>query len=210
MMLSTNGGPASPTADGWVNYAIPVIAGLMYRDSVEVDELKHPFRVETLGVVADSAGAGRFRGAPAREVTYAALENPVQVVIPCDGQFAPPRGVNGGHDGTPGSTHLIDHNGGIAKLPNLVNMQIRKDQRLRGRDSSGGGYGDPLTRDPLRVLTDVLEGYESLGKARDVYGVVFTGRIEDDSLEVDVAATQARRADLAGQPRVRGLEPAAE
>jgi N-methylhydantoinase B len=60
------------------------------------------------------------------------------------------------------------------------------------------------------VLTDVLEGYESLGKARDVYGVVFTGRIEDDSLEVDVAATQARRADLAGQPRVRGLEPAAE
>ena len=32
MMLSTNGGPASPTADGWVNYAIPVIAGLMYRD----------------------------------------------------------------------------------------------------------------------------------------------------------------------------------
>ena len=61
-------------------------------------------------------------------------------------------------------------------------MQIRKDQRLRGRDSSGGGYGDPLTRDPLRVLTDVLEGYESLGKARDVYGVVFTGRIEDDSL----------------------------
>ena len=49
MMLSTNGGPASPTADGWVNYAIPVIAGLMYRDSVEIDELKHPFRVESLG-----------------------------------------------------------------------------------------------------------------------------------------------------------------
>jgi N-methylhydantoinase B/oxoprolinase/acetone carboxylase alpha subunit len=51
----------------------------MYRDSVEIDELKHPFRVETLGVVADSAGAGRFRGAPAREVTYAALENPVHM-----------------------------------------------------------------------------------------------------------------------------------
>jgi hypothetical protein len=39
---------------------------------------------------------------------------------------------------------------------------------------------------------------------------VFTGRIEDDSLEVDVAATQAHRAELAGQPRMRGLEPAAE
>jgi N-methylhydantoinase B len=130
-------------------------------------------------------------------VTYTALENPVQVVIPCDGQFAPPRGVNGGHNGTPGSTHLIDHNGGTTKLPNLVNMQIRKDQYLRGRDSSGGGYGDPLTRDPGRVLTDVLEGYESIGKARDIYGVVFTGNIDDDSLAVDTAATAARRAELA-------------
>ena len=61
------------------------------------------------------------------------------------------------------------------KLPNLVNMQIRKDQHIRGRDSSGGGYGDPLTRDPLRVLTDVLEGYELMGKARDVYGVSLPG-----------------------------------
>jgi N-methylhydantoinase B len=197
MMLSTNGGPASPTADGWVNYAIPVIAGLMYRDSVEIDELKHPFRVESLGLVADSAGAGRHRGAPAQEVTYTALQNPVQVVIPCDGQFAPPRGVNGGHNGTPGSTHLIDHNGQISKLPNLVNMHIRKDQHIRGRDSSGGGYGDPLTRDPARVLTDVLEGYESIGKARDVYGVIFTGTIEDDTLAVDAMATAERRAELA-------------
>src|SRR5262249_57264364 len=82
MMLSTNGGPASPTADGWVNYAIPVIAGLMYRDSVEIDELKHPFRVESLGLVEDSAGAGRFRGAPAQEGTYTALENPVQARVP--------------------------------------------------------------------------------------------------------------------------------
>jgi N-methylhydantoinase B len=194
MMLSTNGGPASPTADGWVNYAIPVIAGLMYRDSVEIDELKHPFRVESLGLVTDSAGAGRQRGAPAQEVTYTALENPVQVVIPCDGQFAPPRGVNGGHDGTPGSTHLINHNGDVTKLPNLVNMQIQKGQCIRGRDSSGGGYGDPLTRDPARVLVDVLEGWESLDKARDIYGVIFTGRIEDDTLSVDAEATKAKRA----------------
>jgi N-methylhydantoinase B len=75
-------------------------------------------------------------------------------------------------------------------------MHIRKDQHIRGRDSSGGGYGDPLTRDPARVLHDVLEGYESLGKAREVYGVVFTGNIEDDSLAVDKTATAARRAEL--------------
>ncbi len=197
MMLSTNGGPASSTADGWVNYAIPVIAGLMYRDSVEIDELKHPFRVESLGLVTDSAGAGRFRGAPAQEVVYTPLENPVQAVIPCDGQFAPPRGVNGGHNGTPGSTHLISHNGDVTKLPNVVILHLKQGESLRGRDSSGGGYGDPLTRDPARVLDDVLEGWESIEKARDVYGVIFTGKIEDDTLLVDAAATADRRAQLA-------------
>ena len=75
-------------------------------------------------------------------------------------------------------------------------MHIRKDQHIRGPDSSGGGYGDPLTRDPARVLTDVLEGYESIGKARDIYGVIFTGKIEDDTLAVDAAATAARRTEL--------------
>jgi N-methylhydantoinase B len=44
----------------------------------------------------------------------------------------------------------------------------------------------------------VLEGYESIGKARAIYGVVFTGKIEDDTLAVDIAATTARREELAG------------
>ena len=66
-----------------------------------------------------------------------------------------------------------------------------------GRDSSVGGYGDPLKRDPARVLHDVLEGWETEAKARDVYGVVLTGRVDDDSLALDEAATAARRAELA-------------
>jgi len=76
---------------------------------------------------------------------------------------------------------------------------MQKGQSIRGRDSSGGGYGDPLTRDPERVLIDVMEGWESREKEHDVYGVVFTGRIEDDSLAVDADATKARRAELAGR-----------
>ena len=196
MMLSTNGGPASPVADGWVNYAIPVIAGLMYRDSVEVDELKHPIRVISLEIVQDSAGAGRQRGAPAQRIELAATGNPVTAVISCDGQHAPPRGVVGGHDGTAGQTWLIGINGDAAQLPNVVQLTLQKGQALRGRDSSGGGYGDPLDRAVARVLHDVLEGWESRQKARDVYGVVFTGEIEDETLAVDAAATAARRIEL--------------
>ncbi len=198
MMLSTNGGPASPVADGWVNYAIPVIAGLMYRDSVEVDELKHPIRVNSLELVQDSAGAGRHRGAPAQQIELAPTGNPVTAVISCDGQHAPPRGVVGGLEGTPGATWLVGGNGDAQRLPNVVQVTLQPGQALRGRDSSGGGYGDPLTRDPARVLHDVLEGWESRGKAHDVYGVVLTGAIEDESLTVDAEATAARRAAVRG------------
>lgn len=194
MMLSTNGGPASPVADGWVNYAIPVIAGLMYRDSVEVDELKHPLRVRSLQLVQDSSGAGRQRGAPAQQIELEPTGNDITAVISCDGQHAPPRGVVGGLPGTPGATWLLGGNGGAERLPNVVQVTLQRGQVLRGRDSAGGGYGDPLTRDPARVLHDVLEGWESREKAREVYGVVFTGAIEDETLAVDAAATEALRA----------------
>lgn len=196
LMLSTNGGPASATADGWVNYAIPVIAGLMYRDSVEVDELKHPIRVRSLGLVTDSAGAGRRRGAPAQQIEYGPVDAPMTAVISCDGQHSQPRGVRGGQNGTSGETWLLTDNATPERLPNVVQLRLAPGQRVCGRDSAGGGYGDPLEREPERVRVDVLEGWESIEKARDVYGVIFTGRIEDDSLTVDMAATAMRRAAL--------------
>ncbi len=196
LMLSTNGGPASAVADGWVNYAIPVIAGLMYRDSVEVDELKHPIRVESLQLVTDSAGAGRRRGAPAQQIEYGPTGAPMTAVISCDGQHAQPRGVVGGLPGTAGETWLIQDNAQPERLPNVAQVTIQPGQRIRGRDSAGGGYGDPLDREVERVLVDVFEGWETREKARDVYGVVFTGEIEDDTLAVDMAATEARRAEL--------------
>ena len=196
LMLSTNGGPASAEADGWVNYAIPVIAGLMYRDSVEVDELKHPIRVEALGLVTDSAGAGRRRGAPAQQIEYGPIDSPMMSIISCDGQHAAPRGVVGGFSGTAGETWLIEDEQQPTRLPNVVQVNLQTGQRVRGRDSSGGGYGNPLDREPERVLIDVLEGWETRQKANDTYGVVFTGEIDDETLAIDAAATQTRRNEL--------------
>ncbi|MBT3930104.1 MAG: hydantoinase B/oxoprolinase family protein [Rhodospirillaceae bacterium] len=196
LMLSTNGGPASAVADGWVNYAIPVIAGLMYRDSVEVDELKHPIRVESLTLVTDSAGAGRRRGAPAQQIEYGPTHAPMMAVISCDGQHSQPRGVLGGLPGTSGETWLIEDETQPVRLPNVAQVTINMGQRVRGRDSAGGGYGDPLDRETERVIVDVLEGWETLEKAKDIYGVIFTGEIDDESLEVDEAATAARRKEL--------------
>ena len=57
LFLTNSGGPASPTADGWLTYGLPVAAGLMYRDSVEIDELKHPMEVRYLRMVPGTGGA---------------------------------------------------------------------------------------------------------------------------------------------------------
>jgi N-methylhydantoinase B len=55
-----------------------------------------------------------------------------------------------------------------------------------------GGWGDPLERDPLRVLRDVANELVGLASARDDYGVV----IDASALVVDEAATARRRAEL--------------
>jgi N-methylhydantoinase B len=76
------------------------------------------------------------------------------------------------------------------------------------RSNGGGGYGDPLGRDPKLVLEDVLDEWISLDKARDVYGVAITVR-DWDVLDaaIDEAETARLRAALRGQTRAHGLGP---
>ena len=63
IFLGKNGGPGGPSADGWVTYVLPNAGGVTYRDSIELDELKHPLHIHLQRLAIDSGGAGRFRGA---------------------------------------------------------------------------------------------------------------------------------------------------
>ena len=56
---------------------------------------------------------------------------------------------------------------------------------------NGGGYGNPLERDPEAVLSDMLDGYISAEQAEADYGVVIRGKA------LDAAATDALRASAA-------------
>jgi N-methylhydantoinase B len=55
--------------------------------------------------------------------------------------------------------------------------------------AGGGGHGNPLDRDPELVENDVLEGYVSLEKAKEDYGVV----IDPETMKVDREATKRLR-----------------
>lgn len=193
VILGVNGGPASARSDGWVMYALPVVGGIQYRDSVELDELKHPMLVKSLRLIPDSGGAGKFRGAPGCELVIGARRDPMTVVIPCDMQENPPRGVRGGHAGAAATTWLVA-DGVETQMGNFVTVTLQPGQWLRGTDNGGGGYGNPLERSLSRVAHDVREGWVSRAAAETVYGVVMA-----DDGQVDDAATRRRRAELASQ-----------
>lgn len=196
LIIGNNGGPGSPDCDGWITYGLPVVAGLMYRDSVEINELSYPIHFREIALTTDDVGAGRHRGAPGARITYGPSNHPMTVVFAADAQVNPARGVRGGHDGNRGEMFVIDENGRQTRAPSVGEIELRRGSWLSGRESSGAGYGDPLEREPERVLDDVLERYITRSHADAVYGVVFSGSADDESLQIDAAATRARRDEI--------------
>jgi N-methylhydantoinase B len=81
-------------------------------------------------------------------------------------------------------------------LPSGGELVIDSGDRVVVVDCGGGGCGDPLDRDFEHVHHDLLERWVSLEQARDVYGVVFSGAADDETLAVDVEATERQRAKL--------------
>ena len=196
LFFGENGGPASPECDGWVTYGIPVVAGLMYRDSIEIDELSYPIHVKEVRLTKDEEGAGFNRGAPGVTLTYGPSENPMTVVFAADAQVNPAKGVRGGKDGNRGEMHVIDSDGNATQAPSVGVVVLNKGMWLKGKDTSGGGYGCPFERDADRVLHDVLEGYISLERAKNIYGVVFEGSVEEEDLEINIEKTQELRGSM--------------
>ncbi|MCL6285073.1 hydantoinase B/oxoprolinase family protein [Ruegeria sp. 2012CJ41-6] len=193
LIVAGAGGPGAPSADGWPTWALPVNAGLMYRDSIEVEEFKHPMLFDYLRIVPGSAGAGKFRGSPATELSYGPTAGDMEVHWPCDGTVHAPKGILGGLDGCTARHFRLLQSGKAEELPNVVAVTLGVGERVSGYSTSGGGYGDPKERDPKKVLKDVLEGYETVERAKEVYGVAFTGDVAGETLAIDKGATAALR-----------------
>ncbi|MFG2005498.1 hydantoinase B/oxoprolinase family protein [Spirillospora sp. NPDC048911] len=190
--VGNNGGPASPHADGWVTYTIPCVAGLLYRNSVESDERRFPVRFRALRIVPGSGGPGRFRGGPTVEAAFGPTLAPMSVSSLSDGYETPAHGVRGGAAGSLAASYKVDLDGDREQLPPAFDVELAPGEHVIGYACGGGGYGDPLERDPQAVLEDVEERWVPFEDALDVYGVVLSPR-EDERYEVDVPATSDLR-----------------
>lgn len=196
VFLGSQGGPAHPDIDGWVTYGLAVAAGLMFRDSVELSELKYPFRVSEMRIRQDSEGAGRRRGAPGATVMFGPKWDPMDAAYVTDCIDNPPRGTQGGLSAAPNAAFRVDEHGVESQIDSMGSITLQPGELIGQRSTGGGGYGDPLEREPERVRADVLAGFISFERAREVYGVVFISDQLAPSLEVDSEATLSQRESL--------------
>src|SRR5262249_56758302 len=92
-------GAATPCGDGCLTY-LHVGNGVMsFVDSVELDELYQPIRVDERRLIPDTEGAGRTRGAPGLLVEFGPVGCEIEVGYVSDGCINAPRGVRGGQAG---------------------------------------------------------------------------------------------------------------
>ena len=196
MFMSAGGMPASAHNDGMHGLVNPVSVGLVYRDSIEVNEQRFPFQVQCVRALEDSCGAGRRRGGPASEVIFGPRHDEMLVINICNGLVNVPQGVLGGRPAKAGLQARLAADGGEHVYGTDAYCHLAPGDRLRAVDNGGGGYGDPLERESERVLADVAERYVSRQQAEAVYGVVITGSAARDDLAIDAEATAELRQRL--------------
>jgi N-methylhydantoinase B len=189
LVLGQTGGAGGSAADGWLNLAHVGNAGLMMRDSVEVDELRHPIRVLVDRILPDTEGAGRWRGAPSALVEYGPVDCSIEAMWSADGTANPALGARGGGAGGPAQQSKRGRDGQVTALKPWDRVRLEPGETIISVSCGGGGYGPALERDPARVEHDVAERWISRERAEDVYGVVL-----DDEGRHEPAATRARRA----------------
>ena len=162
----------------------------MASQSVEVVESEEPLQILTYELVPDRAGPGKFRGgAPWRKDTRF-LEREAVLQVRSDRRVIRPYGLYGGHPGKP-SANVLNPDDRAERLESKVTRNIHRGEVFRHELAGGGGWGDPLERDPQHVLKDVRNEYVSGEGARRDYGVV----IDAENWVVDETGTARLRAE---------------
>ena len=187
-----NGGLSD--ADGASTFVNVDFGNLPTIHNAESIENEMPLLVESCELRADGGGAGEFRGGVGMIRRIRLLGEEAQYSVLSDRGVIPPWGVLGAGSGEP--YHLSLERAGevreFATPGKVTGHPIRRDDVVVMRSSGGGGYGDPLRREPARVADDVARGVVTAEAARRWYGVVL-----DDAGVVDRDATLALRKRLA-------------
>jgi N-methylhydantoinase B len=168
--------------------SVDVLYANTRNNPIEDIESHVPLRIERYELRENVAAPGKWRGGVGSIRTVHFLTDG-GASLESDGHKYPPKGLFGGKDGTPSQLVWSKAGGGETQLPSKMPYhQFAKGDRITAIRACGGGYGDPLERDPADVLDDVLDEYIDVERAQKDYGVVIAS-----DMTVDVEATRRAR-----------------
>jgi len=194
MLFNDGGGQgASKGTDGWPLFQTMAGFGGLKSLSVEQIELLYPIFVESMEIEPDSMGHGASIGGPGVRLIVTPRGEEMDCVTYGDGCRNPPHGILGGYPGIGGGQYVEDRDSGKRIfVSSSGNVKIRSGEAWVGVSTGGGGYGNPVDRDPEQVRVDVRNGLYGRDVAEQVYGVALIGA----ELEVDEARTGELREAL--------------
>ncbi|MGE0725701.1 MAG: hydantoinase B/oxoprolinase family protein [Alphaproteobacteria bacterium] len=141
----------------------------------EMIEAELPIAIERYGLVPDTGGAGRWRGGLALDRHLRFKLDGATLQIRSDRRDHPPYALDGGEPGTPAWVDIQRADGRVDRFPQKFLTTVDAGDVLRVRLAGGGGFGDPIDRDPALVLADVRAGKVGVAHAREKYGVAIVG-----------------------------------
>jgi N-methylhydantoinase B len=185
--LEGGGWGGRPFEDG-ESATVSVCQGDVRNGSIEGIELKCPVLVESRGLRRDSCGAGKYRGGLGIDMRVRNLVEGRWNFEHARRLDCPPWGLWGGTAGEAGRYLMRLPADADFKPMAGSHIPVPHDTQAIVRTGGGGGWGDPLERDPQAVCEDVREELVSREAALALYGVVLR-----DDLTLDQGATLARR-----------------
>jgi N-methylhydantoinase B len=186
---TTGGWGASRGKDG-ASSLINNVNGSFKDLPIEVFESKYPLEIVSYGIRTDSGGPGEFRGGNGTYRHYRVLADS-QLYLWFERSVTPAWGLFKGGDGARPLVTVSTPDGRQADYLKVNGVPVPRGTEILSRTGGGGGYGDPLQRDPESVRQDVIEKYVSEDYAKTAYGVVL-----DEALNVDTGETERRRASM--------------
>jgi N-methylhydantoinase B len=182
---------ASKGMDAWG--ALNASFGNLWKATAEINESLYPHVQWSRDYRTDGGGPGQWRGICGSHYEKEVVVD-AKVYTYVVGMKYPMPGICGGADGSPNEMIIRYRSDDEFKVKHTADwVPIHAGERIMYDYGGGGGWGDPLLRDPQAVLDDVLDEYVSVvGASRD-YGVVLEGSLEELTLEVDEVGTHALR-----------------
>jgi N-methylhydantoinase B len=169
-----------PNAGGWgagvgkdgERALVSIGDGETYMIPVEVAEQKYGVIVDQYRLNTTSAGAGRWRGGEGIVKDYRITADTVTVTGIVGRHEFPAWGAAGGAEGSPNEMHFIYADGRPPEVTGMISgVTLHKGDVVRVVTGSGGGWGDPLEREPAMVASDVRNEFVTVDDAAAIYGV---------------------------------------